>query len=92
MKHTGNRLFAVKHQKRAVLFAVDLLCPALRFLLLAGADGLPCFIQLHRIEALCLLPKPGILVQGSVQFGRIFLFPFFQALKALLHGGNVFGE
>ena len=39
MKHTGNRLFAVKHQQRVVLLAVDLLCPALRFLLLTGADN-----------------------------------------------------
>lgn len=92
MQHPGNRLFAVKHQKRAVLLAVNLLCPVLRFLLLAGADGLPCFIQLHRVEALSLLPKPGILIQGSVQLGRILLFLFFQPFQALLHGGNVFGK
>ena len=34
-----------------------------------GGWGLPCFIQLHRVEALDLLPKPGILIQGSVQLG-----------------------
>ena len=65
MQHTGNRLFAVKHQKRVVLLAVNLLCPVLRFLFFAGADGLPCFIQLHQVETLCLLPKPGILIQGG---------------------------
>ena len=92
MQHTGNHLFAVKHQKRAVLLAVNLLCPVLRLLLLAGTDGLSCFIQLHRIDALCLFPKPGILVQGSVQFSRIFLFLFFQPFQALLHGGDVFRE
>ena len=43
MQHPGNSLFAVKHQQRAVFLAVNLLCPVLRFLLLAGADGLPRF-------------------------------------------------
>ena len=86
----GNRLFAVKYQQWVVLLAVNLLCPVLRFLFFAGADGLPCFIQLHQVETLCLLPKPSILIQGSVQFGRIFLFLFFQPLQALFHGCNVF--
>ena len=90
MQHPGNRLFAVKHQKRAVLLAVDLLCPVLRFLFFDGADCLFCFVELHRINALCLLPKPGIFSQGSIQLGRIFLFLFFQPFQALLHGGNVF--
>ena len=69
VQHPGHRFFAVKHQQQVVLLAVNLLCSVLRFLLLAGADGLPCFIQLHRVEALDLLPKPGILIQGSVQLG-----------------------
>lgn len=92
MQHPGNCFFAVKHQKRAVLLAVNLLCPVLRFLLLAGADGLFCFVELHRVEALGLLPKPDILVQGSVQLGRIFLLLFFQPFQTLLHGCNVFRE
>ena len=92
MQHPGNRLFTVKHQKRAVLLAVNLLCPVLRFLLLAGADCLFCFLELHWIEALRLLPKSGILVQGSVQFGGIFLFLFFQPFQTLLHGCNVLGK
>jgi hypothetical protein len=37
------------------------------FLLLFGANGLFCFIELHWIKALRLLPKPGILVQGRVR-------------------------
>ena len=61
MQHTGNRLFAVKHQKRVVLLAVNILRPILRFLLLTGADGLFCFIELHWGEVLGPLPKPGIL-------------------------------
>ena len=84
--------FTVKHQKWAVLLNVNLLCLVLRFLFFAGADGLSCFIQLHWVEALGLLPKPGILVQGSVQLGGIFLFLFFQPFQALLHGGDVFGK
>ena len=92
MQHPGNRFFAVKHQKRAVLLAVNLLCPVLRFLLLTGADCLFCFVELHRIEALRLLPKPGILGQGSVQLSGIFLFLFFQPFQTPLHGSNVFGE
>ena len=78
VQHPGHRLFTVKHQKWAVLLNVNLLCLVLRFLFFAGADGLSCFIQLHWVEALGLLPKPGILVQGSVQLGGIFLFLFFQ--------------
>ena len=92
VQHPGHRFFAVKHQQQVVLLAVNLLCSVLRFLLLAGADGLPCFIQLHRVEALGLLPKPGILIQGSVQLGGIFLPLFFQPFQALLHGSNVFGK
>ena len=45
-----NRLFAVKHQQRVVLLAVDLLRPLLHFLLLARTNGLSCFIQLLRTE------------------------------------------
>ena len=63
MQYTGHRLFTIKHQKWAVLLAVNLLCPVLRFLFLAGADGLSCFIQLHRINALCL--------NGGLFFSRI---------------------
>ena len=92
VQHPGHRLFTVKHQKWAVLLNVNLLCLVLRFLFFAGADGLSCFIQLHWVEALGLLPKPGILVQGSVQLGGIFLFLFFQPFQALLHGGDVFGK
>lgn len=90
MQHTGNRLFAVKHQKRVVLLAVNLLCPVLRFLLLVGADGLPRLIELHRVKALRPFPKPGIFGQGSIQLGGIFLFLFFQPFQALLHSGDVF--
>ena len=92
MQHPGNRFFAVKHQKRAVLLAVNLLYPALRFLLLSGADCLPRLIELYQINTLGLLPKPCILDQGSVQLGGIFLFLFFQPFQALLHGGDVFGK
>ena len=71
MQHPGNRLFAVKHQKRVVLLAVNLLCTAFCFLFLVGTNGLSCFIELHWVKALYLLPKPGILVQGSDQLGNI---------------------
>ena len=39
-----------------------------------------------------MLPKPGVLVQGGVQLGGIFLLLFFQSFQALLHSGNVFGK
>ena len=39
MQHPGNRLFAVKHQKRAVLFAVNLLCPVFRTQILHGSGN-----------------------------------------------------
>ena len=92
IQHPRNRLFAVKHQKRAVLLAVNRLHPTFCFLLLFGADSLFCFIELHWIEALGLLPKPSILIQGSIQLSGIFLLLFFQSIKFLLHGRDVFRE
>ena len=92
MKHPGNSLFAVKHQQRAVFLAINLLCPVLRLLLLAGADGLPCFVELHQVKALCLLPKPGILSQGQRPARQNTSVPVLPAVSALLHGGNVFGK
>ena len=53
---------------------------------------MPCFMQLHRVEALGLLPKPGILIQGSIQLSGIFLLLFFQSFQVLLHGSDVFRE
>ena len=81
MKHTGNRLFAVGTLRSGLYFlAVDLLCPVLRFLLLTGADSLPCFIQLHRVNTLCLLRSPAYSFRAASSWSEYFCCLFFQPL------------
>ena len=65
IQHTRNLLLAVKHQKRAELLAVNLLCPVLRFLLLADVYKRQLRTQLNGSLLLLLLLRDLPSTAGS---------------------------